>query len=590
MAEGDVVIYYKLVPTEDSIRATAERVTSSINKTFGGGKGKTSDGLPAEQKKLIKSNNILNDTIINLYRLLSKRQEFSTKVKAFDKMFGSGKSEADMFKTPRIQQILNSINPGRIGIGEAGGAAGKGGMLTGAQTPGTTAGGAEGTGAAGGLAGIAGGIASAVGLLGVIAIAMMLIGAFFEAVGPFIKVVMKLFAAFFLIALLPALKLLMTNLPLIWTVLKVIAKGIAFVLQAIIDAFGAIIGNVDEQTGISAGKIDWGKLLLWIFAPVPMLLATFLGPLIISLGQQLFTWLATALPAFIESAVAVIKGVIDWIGEAIFGKSVWNSIKDAIAWLSDYLFNTTSGAWNTIQTGIEWLGSFLFATGTGAWNTIQTGIETIAKILDPTTSIATIKSAINTIATDVFGKETWDTIKGVIAWLYDNIFVQSVWDPLSNAISTLVTALTAAADKINSISWLWGGSVNTNSLVKSVNTNSLVKSDGTSTTSKFLNKLNVTSPTVPKSGVSAEQVAADKAKYADFISRPGAGVANFSPNDTIIGMKDPSKLGGGTTINNTYYIDGKVDKNALKEIMNQMAREQGKQLRGKVSYTAGFYA
>ncbi len=37
-------------------------------------------------------------------------------------------------------------------------------------------------------------------------------------------------------------------------------------------------------------------------------------------------------------------------------------------------------------------------------------------------------------------------------------------------------------------------------------------------------------------------------KYNDFIMRPGAGAASFSPDDTIIGVKDTSSLGGGCTI------------------------------------------
>lgn len=46
-------------------------------------------------------------------------------------------------------------------------------------------------------------------------------------------------------------------------------------------------------------------------------------------------------------------------------------------------------------------------------------------------------------------------------------------------------------------------------------------------------------------------------KKGDFIWRAGHGVTNISPEDTIVGAKDPSKLSGGAqgiTLNNTYNI------------------------------------
>ena len=41
----------------------------------------------------------------------------------------------------------------------------------------------------------------------------------------------------------------------------------------------------------------------------------------------------------------------------------------------------------------------------------------------------------------------------------------------------------------------------------------------------------------------------------DFIMRPGGGATNFSKDDTIIGVKDPSKLlGGGGGVTNVFNI------------------------------------
>ena len=51
--------------------------------------------------------------------------------------------------------------------------------------------------------------------------------------------------------------------------------------------------------------------------------------------------------------------------------------------------------------------------------------------------------------------------------------------------------------------------------------------------------------------------------HNDFIVRPGGQVSQFSPDDTIIGVKDTSKLGGmggSTNVTNNYYITGNGDR------------------------------
>ena len=71
------------------------------------------------------------------------------------------------------------------------------------------------------------------------------------------------------------------------------------------------------------------------------------------------------------------------------------------------------------------------------------------------------------------------------------------------------------------------------------------------------------------------------------------GMAEFSPSDTIIGMKNPAALRGGEsniTINNHFNIDASVDKAALIKIFDEFARKQGRELRAKISYVGGIYA
>ena len=60
--------------------------------------------------------------------------------------------------------------------------------------------------------------------------------------------------------------------------------------------------------------------------------------------------------------------------------------------------------------------------------------------------------------------------------------------------------------------------------------------------------------------------------HNDFIWRPGSGATAFSPDDTIIGVKDPSKLGGSGSVTNNYYINGNGDKfltDTIKSVIQQ---------------------
>ena len=61
----------------------------------------------------------------------------------------------------------------------------------------------------------------------------------------------------------------------------------------------------------------------------------------------------------------------------------------------------------------------------------------------------------------------------------------------------------------------------------------------------------------------------------DFVSRPGQPDVAFSPQDTIIGVKDPSALlGGGDTINIEVNTTSS-DPNAIaNEIVSQLSARQ----------------
>jgi len=64
---------------------------------------------------------------------------------------------------------------------------------------------------------------------------------------------------------------------------------------------------------------------------------------------------------------------------------------------------------------------------------------------------------------------------------------------------------------------------------------------------------------------------APKTPYGDFISRPGQPASNFSPQDTIIGVKDTSALGGGRgNINITIQGYNKDPTTLAQEVARQI--------------------
>ncbi|MCK5266807.1 MAG: phage tail tape measure protein [Spirochaetes bacterium] len=62
-------------------------------------------------------------------------------------------------------------------------------------------------------------------------------------------------------------------------------------------------------------------------------------------------------------------------------------------------------------------------------------------------------------------------------------------------------------------------------------------------------------------------------RFNDFISRPGSAPVSFSPDDTIIGVKNPEKLGGGVTINiNNPTVRDDRDIDRIRDVIDDYFR------------------
>ncbi len=289
MVEGaDVTIRYKFLPTDKSIRESANKVVNQLNKVVG------KPITTASAKRLTTEFDKTTNSIINLLRATQQKTSLQTKILSGMKFIEGG--------------------------GITGGAGG---------------------GAAGGIAG--GGMMAALGtiaaLLVIIVAAMAIISAFFDAVGPIIKVVMKMLSAVILILLMPFLK---RGLPVLFGILKWIiemSKGIS----TFVDEFLTYMEGVFE-------KVKGGDLLAlveFILGPAGMLGIFLLKKLAEFLASVDWDAVIRAIIPLVQASFAILMDMINVLGATVFGGDLWKQIKDAIDFIATQVFG--EGIWNEIK-------------------------------------------------------------------------------------------------------------------------------------------------------------------------------------------------------------------------------------------------
>lgn len=442
MPDGaDVTIRYQFLPTESSIKESAEKVVRQLNKTGGSAFSKASG------KKLQTEFDKTVDILVNFLRATQQKTSLQTK-------------------------IMSAIKFGKemgVPIGGGGGEAGAGG----------------------GGGGLAGSIGMLIGIMTAVSIAVLLIAGFFEAVGPLLKMFVKVVAAVFIILLAPILRRIM---PVIGNLIKAIVGG----AKSIAGGEEALFDNI-------------GKL--------------FMGEFLKPLEDLLF---------------GVAKTVVMGLKNIIFG-----GLERIIFFIGDVI--------GRMLVAFMELGSVILTT---------LGISDVAFRKTISDVIIGVNTA--TAAAVNFIKALSDTYTTIIDAFFVEARLQfdSGFNSLLEAINLFVNGLASAAVAIG------------------------------------VTPGNIPSRNIPLDTIVREQEEARikrKNSYTygktalDFISRPGSGIQAFSPNDTIIGMKNPGAL-GGTTINNYLTVSAGVDRNEFRKILSEFNREQAKGMRSKTSYVSGVYA
>jgi len=427
---------------------------------------------------------------------------------------------------------------------------------------GMAAGGGAEAGAGGAMASMAGSMTALVGIGLVISAALAIVSAFFEAVGPIIKVMSKTLTAMMLILLMPLLRILLPYLPAVIKALIGASQWLAGIFTIMLNVMGKWLQaiwnslmKVGEKIGLAFEALGRGDLAGFfaniLGAGVELLISAMIGlagPILFGLATAIvenLPQIITAIQTVFAGAAEVLKNTINAIGMAVFGEEQWTKIKSVIEFIRDKIFSA-EGVWGKVKTAIDFIGTSIF--GEEIWGKIQAAITFLQENVFSIDGLwANIKGVVNYIGEQVFGTDMWTKIKQAIADV--NKMIDDEWQTIIKTLQDIGALLLPIAQGFQGI----------------------------------LNWISSWSP--PKSGGGG-----GGGKAGDFISRPGMGVQAFSAGDTVIGVKNPGAIGGNVTINNIFHIDPRVDKGELKRIVEQVGRNQGRELRTRTSYTGGFYA
>jgi len=510
VAEGaDVTIRYAFLPTTSSIRESADKVVREFE-----GRMKKSAIMPSTTaaKKLQTETDKTIYTIINFLRATQLKTSLQTKIMAGLNLIGLGKKYSGGMSAEKMFPAGSTI------MGGAKGAAAK-----------TTSG--------GGMMGTLGTIAS---LLVGISVAMLLISAFFEAVGPFMKVVFKVLSAIILILLMPFLKRIMPFMAGFFKWLINVSQWIAKGVDKLLSLVEGLLGK--------AASGDPVAIIELLLGPIGII-AAMIGPKLLEIFSKI-DW-----NAILTGMFDAAKGVLVAITSTLFGENFGERVNKLLTGIETALLGPDQDFWTRVGGVVNSIGTFVF--GEETWTAIKDGITFIKGIFSP--------------------EGIWNSIKGVIDWIGINVFGKDLWTKIKDAIGELDAALSTE----------WANIISTlHAVAQDLNT--------------ILSAFGMLKPQDLPEPYQLGQLTAEKnrewhgvegtfAVGQDFISRPGSRMQAFSPDDTIIGMKNPGAL-GGTTINNYLTVSAGVDRNEFRKILSDFNREQAKGMRSKTSYIGGVYA
>jgi len=355
--------------------------------------------------------------------------------------------------------------------------------------------------------------------------------------------------------------------------------------MGLLEILKKVVGFLAGLEPIQAIMALIGAIMKMFFLPLAMMLFTLLRPILIPLLKLMPAWLKfwrdpiASLKGLGEIIWNAIKGVAEWI--YTLPVKIWDKIKGVGVWIYnlpvmiwDYLKGIPSMIWDYLKGVVEWIYNLPVAL----WDKMK-GLGTI------------IWEYMKALPSQI-----WDYMKGMADWI--NALPAKIWDYMKGIGTTIADGISGIIggldntlrqipgwilDKLKSgISWITniGGAVANafkdafGALVSffapMLNPLITVFNAIGSTLAGFVNEVSSHLPgsfRVHWKDISPINV-------GDFIITKGGQVLKTSPDDYIIGTKNPQAIGGKHIENNIYVnVAGVLDDAMVQEIAYRIRQE-----------------
>ena len=310
-------------------------------------------------------------------------------------------------------------------------------------------------------------------------------------------------------------------------------QGLSFMLKPIMDLFKIILmllflPLIPILKPVMIALADLAKRL----APIMKGLADKMDKVLSPTLSKIVGMIVDAVVANIDNFVKIVMAFLSIIEQFT---PLLDVVLNAISDVLNFFAENGAALLQVVLDVLLWAGNFLLEK----WESIKKVLNWAANFLEP----------------------VWNTIKTILDYAADTILpkLENIIISISNVLVDLYNAISSAVKKISF------GFVSLGSLEK------IEKRDDSSSSSN--------------SGVSLGYGGLQTQvpfSFNDFIQRPGQAPTSFSPQDTVIGMKDISKLGSNQVTININNPSVRNDQD-IKKIANQVSQALQRQIGGRIA-------
>jgi len=378
--------------------------------------------------------------------------------------------------------------------------------------------------------------------------------------------------------------------------------------MGLLEILKKIIGFVAGLEPIQAIMAMIGSIMKMFFLPLVMMLFTLLRPILIPLLKLMPLWMK-----FWQDPIGSLKGLGGMLWEALVKLGKWlvdgfksyftlmyitipTKIVEGITWLAgkiwDYIKDLPGKIWDAIQGIADWFGDLSgkiweYVKGIGEWFADLPG-----KIWDYMKDLGgVIWDYMKALPSQI-----WDYMKGMADWI--DALPGKIWDKMKGIGTTIADGISGIIGGLDNtlrqipgwilnklkggISWLTdiGGAVANafkdafgalaSFFAPMLNPIITVFNAIGSTLAGFVNEV---SSHLPGSW-RVHWTDIEPISVGDFIITKGGQVLKTSPDDYIIGTKNPQAIGGKHIENNIYVnVAGGLDDAMVQEIAYRIRQE-----------------